>query len=210
MTDELAQVSQRVEIVDALFNTAEILWNSARVKYPDMLPWGPHEACVELYGMLDNYAHTKQWTPVPVGSPAAQDKGLQQLLCEIASTLLPMRKGVPTGNELVRRVQAGWGSGRIQPQVTDREVEAATDFGYSAVYAKDDFVNEGFGTLLHWCAVSGAEREQWREWARTVITLAKVHQVDALRIAVAEYQIPPIFAGAIVADVCFGGSRRVL
>jgi hypothetical protein len=54
------------------------------------------------------------------------------------------------------------------------------------------------------------EEEHYTEMATKVLTLAKIHQIDAIRVALLEHGIDPRFSAPIVADVCFGGASRKL
>lgn len=194
-----------------VFNVAEILWNSARVKYPEMPAWGDNEACVETVAMVEQYSRTKQWSPIPVGTPAANDESLQRMLCETASTLLPASYGV-RGVE-VQRPRVGWGSGRTQPTHTVDEVNAATLMGMNALFGQHAVRKrqDPNTPALRWPnrTADTDTIKHYEAWARKVLTLAKIHQIDAIRVAVVEHGIPPVFAGPIVADVCLGGAARV-
>jgi len=196
-----------------VLRASEALWNSARVKYPDLPVWDlDAEESQETVVMVASYANSRQWTPLPVRTEAANDRPLQTLLCEMADTLLgPL--GTASRSLGVPRAPIGWGSGRTQPTHTEAEVMIAARMGYGALRAQEQSADDGadyYGKFLHPSALSMDESNRYMKMAALVLTLAKIHQIDAIRVAVLEHQINPVFAGPIVADVCFGGgSRRI-
>lgn len=194
-------------VVDA----AQALWNSARVKYPELLPWGPRAECLETVMLLITYQTTKQWSPLPVGTDAAQDVALQSLLCDMANLLLRVS---PRIEEFVSRSpRTGWRTGRMQPSHTTREIACAMRMGYAAMWAQAEYraTVPGSSTLpiLPYSELPESDKLKWEAIAALVLTLAKIHQMDAVRIALIDHQIDPRFSGPIVADACFGMLTRV-
>ena len=186
-----------------VFRVAQILWEICQLEHADMPGFEEDpQAAVEAVVLLDHYDRNRQWSPFPVGTPAAQNRQLQYRLTEVASALLGNAPSTPNSFALVPRPREGWASGRSQPRHTEREVMWAARMGYMAwaTYAE----------AKHYTALTQEEVALWEERATKVLTLAKIHQIDAIRVALLEHQIDPRFSSPSVADVAFGGMTRKL
>jgi hypothetical protein len=193
--------NDRVERAKYVFRVARILWDIARLYYPAIPEFEEDmDRAVEMVTLLDHYDRHRQWSPFPVGTPAAVDRKLQSRLVDIASELLGMAPVVPFGGSLVPR--RGWKSGVTKPHNTQYEIDTAARMGYAATQAYRG------PSKINFSQESEAFQKSTRELADKVLTLAKIHQIDAVRVGVLEHNIDPRFSAPIVADVAYGGATR--
>jgi len=202
--------------------TTEALYGVARVRFRHLgLPaWADLDDDVRggLFDQIEHYDVQRQWEPFPRGDTAA-DPADQQMLCDLANDLLGKAKGMPMGQ--VFKPRRGWASGNSAQAHDPDEVDLWARIGYAALVVKRrgiekdraNFVRSthrhGMGAVPRpvrdWDELHDDQKGVWREKAKTVATIASTSQIDAVRRCFLEHRIDPVFAGAIVGHIVFGG-----